>query len=214
MRINAYDREYLENAQKNLGNMLDYAVNSLDYDIDRFFEMFIVSGIAEQFGKGNPTYVVGMTGCELAKKVIAEVGLDRQECEEEMYLDKSPEYWIGWALAFYQWHSSISFSKIQKAVPASTVLGMYFTLHEADITKFISIMDEKMKEYYKDTNLKRMRTAAGYSQSELAREADVALRQIQLLEQRQRDINKAQLETVVKLARALGCQVEDLVEYL
>ena len=27
MRINAYDREYLENAQKNLGNMLDYAVS-------------------------------------------------------------------------------------------------------------------------------------------------------------------------------------------
>ena len=214
MRINAYDRDYLEKAQKNLGNMLDYAVNTLDYDIDRFFEMFIVSGIAEQFENGNPTYVVGMTGCELAKTVLKAVGLNKEDAEEEMYLDKSPEYWTGWALAFYQWQSSLSFSKIQKVVPVSIVSEMYFTLHEADIAKFVAVMDEKIKEYYKDTNLKRLRTMAGYSQSELAKEADVAVRQIQLLEQRQRDINKAQFETVIKLAKALGCRVEDLFEYL
>lgn len=54
----------------------------------------------------------------------------------------------------------------------------------------------------------------GFSQSKLAKEAGVSLRQIQMLEQRQRDINKTQLETAVKIAKALGCKVEDLVEYL
>ena len=38
------------------------------------------------------------------------------------------------------------------------------------------------------------------------------LRQIQLFEQRQRDINHTRAIDVVKLGRALGCKSEDLLE--
>ena len=131
-----------------------------------------------------------------------------------MYLDKSPEYWTGWALAFYQWYRDVRFSRIQEAVSVYVVLGMYMTMHEADIMKFVAVMDEKLKQYYKDTNLKRLRKNAGYSQKQLAEEAGVPIRQIQLFEQRRRDINKTQLETVVRLSKALGCRIEELVELL
>lgn len=57
-----------------------------------------------------------------------------------------------------------------------------------------------------------MRTLAGLSQSELAGQADVPVRTIQQYEQRQKDINKAQAETLLRLARALNCNVEDLME--
>ncbi len=40
----------------------------------------------------------------------------------------------------------------------------------------------------------------------------VPIRQLQLLEQRQRDINKARAITVFALAKALGCTVEALME--
>ena len=63
-----------------------------------------------------------------------------------------------------------------------------------------------------ETNLKAMRTLAGLSQSELAVQADVPVRTIQQYEQRQKDINKAQAETLLRLARALNCNVEDLME--
>lgn len=33
---------------------------------------------------------------------------------------------------------------------------MYYTLHEADITKFVDIVDSKIKEYFPETNLKRI----------------------------------------------------------
>ena len=56
------------------------------------------------------------------------------------------------------------------------------------------------------------RKNAGYSQARLAVEAGVSLRQIQLFEQRQRDINKAQAMTILALARALNCEMEDLIE--
>ena len=38
------------------------------------------------------------------------------------------------------------------------------------------------------------------------------LRMIQLYEQRQNDISKAQVNVVISLANALGCRVEDLLE--
>lgn len=212
MEINAYSDLYVENAQKNLGNMLDYAVNSLDMELESFYKMFLVSPVSEQFEHGNPVYVTGKNGCELAKEVLLSAGVDASDAEDEMYLDKSPEYWTGWALAFYQWKRGIRFWRIQNAVPVEVVWGMYPTMHEADIMKFVSVMDEKLKVYYTETNLKRMRKNVGYSQAQLADESGVSVRQIQLFEQRKRDINKTQLETGLRLSRALGCRMEELME--
>lgn len=57
--------------------------------------------------------------------------------------------------------------------------------------------------------LKRLRKLAGLSQRELS---GVPLRQIQLFEQRQRNINHTKAIDVVKLARVLGCKTEDLLQ--
>lgn len=63
-----------------------------------------------------------------------------------------------------------------------------------------------------ETNLKRIRTAKGYSQKQLAELSGVSLRSIQMYEQRQKDINKAQSDSLFRLAKALGCTMEDLLE--
>ncbi len=212
MMIRAYDEDYVGYAQRILGDMMDFAVNILEYDGDTFFSMFIVSGLAEQFGRGNPSYVAGKTGCELAREVIRESGLKEPDVPDEMYMDKSPEYWSGWALAYYQWYTGRKFARIHKAVSIETVLDMYPVLHEADIMKFVTIMDEKLRDYYTETNLKRFRTGMGLSQRELAQLSGVALRQIQLLEEKRRDINKTQALTLFKLGKVLHCDCEDLLE--
>lgn len=212
MEIRAYDEDYLEHAQKNLGDMMDFAVNTCGMEPDEYFIKFIVTGIAEQFGKGNPKYIAGMTGCELVREVMEKSGKPLEGIEDEMYLDKSPEYWCGWALCYYQWFTGRAFQKIHKAVSMKEMLCMYITLHEADITKFVSIMDEKMMKFYPETNLKRLRNVVGLSQNELSKISGVGIRQIQLFEQRQRNINKAQAMTVFRLAKALGCPVESLLE--
>ena len=89
---------------------------------------------------------------------------------------------------------------------------MYYTLHEADITKFADIVDARIKEFFPDTNLKRIRTAYGCTQAELARRSGVSLRSIQMYEQRNKDINKANAETLYRIAKVLGCTIEDLIE--
>ena len=81
-----------------------------------------------------------------------------------------------------------------------------------DITHFVDTMNELWDQYYKETNLKRIRKISGLSQKELAELSGVPLRQIQLFEQRQRDINHTRAIDVVKMSRVLGCKVEDLLQ--
>ena len=97
----------------------------------------------------------------------------------------------------------VSFEELQK---------MYDPLHEADITKFSDILDARMREVFTDTSLKRIRTAYGCTQAELAKRSGVSLRSIQMYEQRNKDINKASAETLLRLSRVLGCTMEDLME--
>lgn len=59
--------------------------------------------------------------------------------------------------------------------------------------------------------LKDMREKAGMSQSQLASKADVNVRMIQHYEQGSKDINKAEVMTVYKLSKALGCNMEDIM---
>ncbi len=89
---------------------------------------------------------------------------------------------------------------------------MYYTLHEADISKFVDIAGERIREHFKDTNLKRIRTTYGCTQAELAKQSGVTLRSIQMYEQRRKDINKASVGSLYRISKVLGYTVEDLFE--
>ena len=59
--------------------------------------------------------------------------------------------------------------------------------------------------------LKRQRRSAGLTQKELAERSGVKLRMIKAYEQNYQDISKAEVLSVIKLARALNCSPEDLL---
>ena len=109
------------------------------------------------------------------------------------------------AIAYYQWYSDRKYSEILKAVSYENLEKMYYTLHEADITKFVDIMDSRMTEFFSETNLKRIRMTYGFTQKELADNSGVSLRSIQMYEQRHKNINKASAETLYRLSKILGC---------
>ena len=62
------------------------------------------------------------------------------------------------------------------------------------------------------SNLKRIRQSLGMSQNQLSEISGVNVRMIQHYEQGFKDITKAQGITLYKLARALNCQIENLIE--
>ena len=212
--ISAYSELYLDDAMNNLGDMVEYAVCDLGFDPDEFFGWFISSGISSMFEKGNPKYVAGMSGYELAEAVLSNTNVSYQR-REPSYLDfKGREYWAGWILAYYQWKTGRRFEDIVKdGLTLSTIFSMYI-LHEADESKFVNVADQIIAEKMarRKTKLHQIRKARGFTQQELSEASGVSLRMIQLYEQRQNDINKAQVTVVINLARVLGCDVEDLLE--
>lgn len=62
------------------------------------------------------------------------------------------------------------------------------------------------------SKLQDKRKAAGLSQRKLADRVGLSFRMIQHYEQGSLDINKAAVETVYRLAAALGCSMEDLID--
>ena len=208
----AYQEIYLSKAQSVLGEAFDYAVNSCDIPGNDFAKLFVASSYSRRMENGEPSLLAGKSGIELAIDIVRETTGKEIIAALEERLGRSPEYWIGWAVAYYQWWSERKYGSIFKVLTFDELHQMYYTLHEADISKFLDIADARMKEYYPETNLKRLRTAYGCSQSELAKLSDVSLRSIQMYEQRNKDINKASSDTLYRLAKALGCTMEDLIE--
>ncbi|MDY2678200.1 MAG: helix-turn-helix transcriptional regulator [Oscillospiraceae bacterium] len=92
------------------------------------------------------------------------------------------------------------------------IIGMYSVYHEMDITNFIHTMEEFYKAAEDDSNLKRIWENRGLTQPELAEQSGINVRNIQMYEQRVNDIDKAQSQTLYKLSRVLGCDIEDLLE--
>ena len=210
--ICAYDKVYLDKARTALGRMLDFAVYDLKYNLTDFFNLFISSGVAERFGCGDFTLLVGKSGVELAYEVLDKAGNDYERVTVNYTANRSEEYWTGWALAYYQWETALSFEEIVNCVPIAEICLMYSPYHEMHIQQFVDRMDAYYRAMQPQTNLKKMRLRAGFSQSELADISGVPVRTIQQYEQRQKNINKAQVKYLLMLAQALCCRVEDLIE--
>ncbi len=208
----AYDKTYLEKARINLGRMLDFAVYDLKYDISVFFDMFIKSGFAARFGRGDFELIAGMSGVELAHEIVEASGENKRYIKPNYTQNRSKEYWTGWALAFYQWESGKSFARIIEAVPIEKIVMLYNPYHEMDIRHFADKMNELYLYSNPDTRLKTLRLNLGLSQRDLASFSGVPVRTIQQYEQRRKDINKANAEYLVMLSRTLGCRVEDLID--
>ena len=212
MTIHAYQEIYLSKAQAALGDAFDYAINTCRIPGEDFIRLFSVSSISKRIENGEPAVLAGKTGIDIVSDVISETTGKQIETEPQEQFRRSQEYWIGWAVCYYQWFSARSFSDIFAVLSFDDLQNMYHTLHEADITRFAEIADALIRNHFKETNLKRIRTTNGCSQSELARRSGVSLRSIQMYEQRNKDINKASVESLYRISKTLGCTIEDLVE--
>lgn len=132
----AYKKTYLNGAMRNLAVMMDCGVRKYGYPIDKFYEKFLSSEVSRQFANGNPRYLVGLSGAELADMVVEAFDGNLSSSNDGTYT-VGPEYWAGWVLAYYQWLTCRSFSYMQrKGLGISEVMAMYYPLHEADLSKF------------------------------------------------------------------------------
>ena len=210
--MSAYPETLLPNVRSQLADAADYAVVDLGVPIDEFFSLFAASDWARRVERGDRSTVLGISGIELARNVLAEKTGEHEFKTARESLRRTKAYWTGWILAYYQWESNRTFREILRALPASTIEQVYGVFHEAPEERFGATADEILREKIPETRLKRVRSAYGCSQSRLSEISGVGLRSIQMYEQRRKDINKAEAESVLRLARALGCEIEDIME--
>ena len=210
--MHAYDEMYLSHARTTLGNMLQFAVYDLKMDIEKFYKMFINSGVARCFGLGEPKFTVGMSGVELAYEVIYRTTGEYCRVKPEFRPDKSPEYWCGWALGYFQWDKNIPFEAINEKVSINEIVEMYNPYHEADIKKFVDVLELKMQDEAEESALARLRAYAGLTQKALADKSGVSVRMIEQYEQGKKSLSKASVGTVLNLSKALHCEIEDLIQ--
>ena len=236
----AYDEICISRASDSLGRMLDYAVYSLHYDISAMMDLFIASGDASLFERGDIKIITGMSGIELAYDALEKSGIAYDRTQPRYTKSLSAEYWCGYTLAQIQWISGASFSRIMQQFKIQEFIASYsnyrlqfldglpLNITDAErrertrlfgldfatdlVSRFISAADETFAESTGYGNkLKTLRIRSGLSQSGLAKAAGIPVRTIQQYEQGQKDLSKARAEYLISLARVLNCDPAQLI---
>ena len=232
--IRAYDKACLPAACDCLGRMLDYSVYSLHIDADSMMKLFIASGTAALFGRGDIRIIAGRSGIELAYHVLERSDLPYERVPARHTVSLSSEYWCGHALAYAQWVSGLCFEETTSLCPASELAAdcarerlvlldsLPSDISDADRAEALKRFGDEFARKTADrilsgsssadTRLRLLRAKNGLSQSALAKASGVPLRTIQQYEQRQKDINKARFEYIIMLSAALNCGPADLFE--
>ena len=201
--IHAYNDDFLPIIQGKLASMFEIAVLKRTIPIDIFADMFRDSRVCRAFESADPVLVLGKSAIELLSIVLGDA-----PCETETDSYASPEYWVGYTLAYMQWYFNKPYRELISAFPCGELLAHYFPYHEMDIRQSVDLFLSKLHFV---CALKRLRLTKNLSQRDLALLSGVPIRNIKAYEQGKVDISKAQAETLYALSKALNCSMEDLL---
>lgn len=208
--VYAYKEYYLDDVMSNMGSMMDYAVNVCGEEPEMFYARFLASGIDTQISNGNPRYLAGMSGIDLALETASRTGYCLPYKESIINMG-SPEYWAGSTMAYIQWYLNISFKALNnRGFHFKDLYEKYPTLHEADITKSLYYAVELMNRN-KENRLKHLRKRASLTQKELSDITRINIRTIRAYEQGQLSLDKASARSILDICKVIGCTPEDLL---
>lgn len=137
-----YDEIYLESVQKNLGFFFQISLRNLNLLPQDVQNTFLASDVSKQIEMGNPDFLCGKSGYELALIAFPKILTDdiiKQAISEPFYPEA--EYWSGTVLAYCQWKTGKSFSAILAQYSLERILSNYHLMHEADITKMANLIE-------------------------------------------------------------------------
>lgn len=74
--IHAYDEIYLDDAMETLGEAVEYASLFNQMDGQEFLDLYVICGIADEFGKGNVIYIryVRYRACQKRYRAVRQEG--------------------------------------------------------------------------------------------------------------------------------------------
>jgi len=207
------EQVYKEKIKKLYAECIDYAANGVHLNIDR-----TITAICRVFGHKFDTldkeFIDNYTGKSLIQEILNFYFWDFKYEDYEINTN-SKEYILGLYLCEMGLYSKMPFRDIIIRVNSGTMMNYLkehnFKPNQEDFNKFVRKI-VRLDDYV--TRLKIYREHAGLSQSELADKAGVNVRNIQMYEQRNNNINSASAEILKKIAAALKVRVDDLLETL
>ena len=211
----AYNRNIVPVVQDLMGGMIDFAVYGLDSSLADFYNAFLDSKYCIRVERADSKTVMGRSGIELCYDILGRESIDSDAMNAytaHAISQRSQEYWTGWAVAYYQWLTSLAYREINEVRDINDIAAMYSVYHEMDISHFSDRMSEIYRQKHPDSKLKTMRMNAGLTQRELAMATEIPLKTIQQYEQRRKNINSDSVDYLVTLSRTLNCDIEMLIE--
>ena len=209
--MRAYSEAYLSDVVENQGKLFDFVAHTFpENDTEDFINTYMKSKTRKSIDD-SMAYVNTMDAKELWNYFI---DTEKYHLKKGKALGGFMPDWIGEFYAYYQWYYNLEFEQITDKVTITSILLMYQKYHEMDIRQFVYGLDEMRACHHKRqvARLQEYRKRISFSQKELAEKADVPLRTIQQYEQKQKNINHARADYVIRLAKALYCRPEDLLE--
>ena len=174
-----------------------YDLNMKDID---FIDKVIDSSIINDLSNADVD-IIGRSSIELIYELL------NIKINKNNYLYKD-EYWIGFNIAYLSWYYNKSFKEVLSEVNLNEFRKLYITYHEMDGRHLKDYLSTRLGVKSK---LKEMRLKRRLSQSQLAYLSNVNVRNIKTYEQNENDINKAQVNILLSLARVLNCSIEDIL---
>lgn len=134
----AYSELYVNDAQKTIAHSFDYAVNKIKISLEDYAKRFAYFKYIKLIETGDPHYIAGMSGIELAKEICNKEGVKYGRLPYKPGL----EFWIGWILSYYQWSRNMSYKNILEKFPIERFIMAFPTFHEQNKKRMLEYMDE------------------------------------------------------------------------
>ena len=197
----------------NFGICMSFACKYLGFQANEFFKLFASSKISIEYAKANPKYIYGMSGVELAYEILIDLGFDPKNVND-YELDKDINFWAGRILAYIQYMHNYDFKFLAEIINVNLLLDHFEELSNQTLSSTDEYIFKNLVSQDSKSRLQSRRKIVELSQTELAEKANINVRTLQQYEIKSKNINNASITNVMKLAEALGCKAEDILEYI
>ena len=208
--INLNEDMYLDSIMEKFGEFLDVYVTHMGWDGQDAVQLFVDSGLARVFERQDPKYVAGKSGAELTLYAMEKCGMD-EEVPTGVTVGFSIPYFIGEMVGYFQVKNGMRYQRIFDAIPYQRMEELARLNQDLFPAEFEEVIKEELACVPYHSYLKERRKLWGFTQAELASRSCVSLRAIQQYEQGAKDIRKASVGAMQRLAMALRCNIEDLI---
>lgn len=214
MAVKAYDKKELPQVISTLGKAFEFAEKCLPEGAAGFYRRFANSSVAATCTGPDAHPEIGGSAIELVLDVNEDASIDTLLMNEKR-LSKQETGRLRWEaelLCRYQWETGLPFPAVFRTLSPERLRALQADHAELSPEELMQKISVSAMQEESATSLARMRRARGLSQTGLAQTSGVSLRSIQQYEQRKKDISHAQARSVLSLAKALGCTMEELLE--